>query len=540
MNIQILTDKVLKFFSDDSNFCVQNGLDHNLGSLPDPGKNKLIKKQGQLRLLTRLLDQFDKTTLSNDEIIDFKLIELLIERENVKYELEIDGVLEIFKKPIANITIFDPIYTLLINDNREPKYRLVNIVSRIKAIPDYLLSMQRNINKPVKRWVEIEKEALLSFDDLFGTVLSFASENEFKGMMLLEDYIAKAKVAKDRYVNFLNVCEVTTNIHLGEEQAKRVIKSNGIDLSIEEISKMAKNFVILNKNEMSHYKKLVIEKYQLIPNISDLDVQKFLNEKFKVDDVLSEFEKEEKSLIEFLKEKKLVDLSFDEEVQIIRTPDFMTGLIPAGAMCPPLALRDGIKRSLIFLTIDDENSSDHNKLTIPPMMIHEAYPGHHLQFSYAAKNKSVIRRIFQANDLSEGWATYLEEYLLEIGYKPENRAEMQYLIKRDIARIAARVAIDLYFMIGDKKYLDLGLNLDFSSSDPFENAKKLLIQVTGFSSQRADGELNWYSMERGYPMTYLIGNQLLLKLKNESKLSDFDFHQKVLSQGNMPLSLLKL
>ncbi len=540
MNFNILIDKLIKYFSDDSNFCVANGLDHNLGSLPDPGKNKLIQKQGQLRLLTRITDGFDKSTLNENQKIDFKLIELLIERENVRYETEIDGVLDIFKKPNAASTIFDPLYTLLVNDEREPKYRLVNIISKVKCIPEFLISLQRNLNKPVERWVNIEIESLSSFDDFFKSVLAFAKENNFKNLALVQDVFSKAKSSIDRYINFLKICEKSSNIHIGLEQTKRVIKSNGIDLSVDEIHSIACSFIKNNLKSIDSLKDELVLKYKLDNSISNQDLQSFLNEKFKTSNVLGQYEKEEKELKSFIKASELVDLSIDESIDIIKTPGFMKNLIPAGAMCPPLPLREGHKKSLIFLTIDKNNSSDHNLLTIPPMLIHEAYPGHHLQFSYACSNDSRIRRIFQANDLSEGWATYLEEYLLDLGYKSEFQLEMKYIVKRDIARIGARVGIDLYFMTGDIKYLDLNLGLSFESSDPFENAKKLLIHITGFSSTRADGELNWYSMERGYPMTYLVGNHLLLSLKAKTKLSDLEFHQIILECGNIPLSLLNI
>jgi len=115
---------------------------------------------------------------------------------------------------------------------------------------------------------------------------------------------------------------------------------------------------------------------------------------------------------------------------------------------------------------------------------------------------------------------------------------MSFIIKRDVARLGARVAIDLYFMSGDKSYLEIGSDFDRDLEDPFELAKSLLISICGFSDARADGELNWYSMERGYPMTYLIGNKLIKDLKTKLGMPDKEFHQFILKQGNIPLSFL--
>ena len=538
MNFDSLCEKLLDYLSDDPNFCALTGMNKNLGDLPDPGKNKLIQKQGKLRLLSKLITQIDIDSLSADEKIDLKLIELTIERENVAYELENDGVLEIFKKPQASAMIIDPIYNFLVNDPRQKKYRLVNIISRLKKIPELLISTQRNLNKPLKRWVIIELECLDSLTDLFTAIKLFAKECEFKNMKVLDDAITVAQASVNAYKVYVEGVDCSDNLFIGLDAAKRIVKSNGITMSLKEIHELARSFNIENNDKILKLKAKLISKYSLDADISTEQLQNFLNDKFKCDDILSEYDKSKNTVAKFIKERDLFDIPKNQEFQILKTPSYMRSLIPAGAMCPPLSLRQGLKRSLIFLTIDDSNSSDHNLLTIPPMMIHEGIPGHHLQFSYAANHKSTIRKIFSANDLSEGWATYLEEYILELGLIPELSLEMSFIIKRDVARLGARVAIDLYFMTGDKSYLEIGSDFDRNLDDPFDVAKNLLISICGFSESRADGELNWYSMERGYPMTYLIGNKLIKDLKSKLAMSDKEFHQFILKQGNIPLSFL--
>lgn len=536
MKYKIFEEKLLDYLSDDPNFCALYGIEKNLGQLPDPGKNKLIQKQGKLRLLFNLLKKVQ--TKNSDEELDLKLCELLIERENVKYETHIDGVLEIFKKPIASSMIIDPIFNFLLNDQREEKLRLVNIISRLKAIPSFLISMKRNINKPLKRWRDIEVDNMQSLEDLFISIREFALSFNFKNQTLLDDVLSKAKKSIDDYINFLKISETSDELHIGMEQAQRIIKSNGIDLNIQEIHKLAKDFIFQNQKETKKYLDKLNHKYH--QSLNEVEMQSFLNEKFKVKNVLEAYEEEKHKIRDFIVENKILPFIDNEQMKIMKTPEFMINLIPAGAMCPPLPFKEGIKQSLVFLTLNDSNGADHNSLSIPPMMVHEGIPGHHLQFCYAKENKSKVRSFFGANDLSEGWATYMEEYIFEKGYKSEFKDEIFFIIKRDMARLGARVAIDLYFMIGDEKYLDIGVDFDQSSSDSFEKAKKLLIAVTGFSQVRADGELNWYSMERGYPMTYLVGNTLLKKIKKSSGLVDFDFHKAFLKKGNMPLSMLNL
>ena len=161
---------------------------------------------------------------------------------------------------------------------------------------------------------------------------------------------------------------------------------------------------------------------------------------------------------------------------------------------------------------------------------------------------SVIRRHISAPEHAEGWPTMLEDYMLDRGYMGELTDEARFIGKLDIARIGARVAIDLFFMTGDKSFLDVGISCDLDSDDPFVAAGSLLSAVTGFSSAKCQGELGWYSREAGYPLCYLYGNRSVWRLKerladeNPRGLSsgelDREFHRIYLESGNMPVSFL--
>jgi uncharacterized protein (DUF885 family) len=203
----------------------------------------------------------------------------------------------------------------------------------------------------------------------------------------------------------------------------------------------------------------------------------------------------------------------------------------------------------VYLTLSEELLDEHTELAIPNMMIHEGIPGHHLQLATAAGHPSVVRRHMDAMDQAEGWTTRLEDYMLDVGYLSELADEARLIGKRDINRIGARVVIDLFFMTGERDYLDVGVPYDDSSNDPFALAGSLLRAVTGFVPSRVQAELNWYSQERGYPLSYLTGNRMVLELEQdvakantqstECYALDRRFHQVFLNAGNMPVRFLR-
>ena len=556
MNFQTFKIKFYDFITDDPSFCIYNGINKNLGELPDPGKNKRITNQGKLKMLNNALSKVSQEDFSVDDKVDFELYTLFLEQLRLSYELEINNVPHNMRMPMACDIISGPLFTLFIHDQRDEKYRIVNMVSRLEKSDQFITSYCRNIKSPVDRWVQMELAKLSGLPTFFQSIIEWAKNIGFKNILSLEKAVAKTNSALKRYADFLKNVEKSKDIFLGEEQTKLVIKSLGINLSLDELHTIAKEFTLKNQSEVNELKQKLVAKYGLADSITPEELQSFLNEKFQVeregegfDYILSKYKKESESIISFINERNLFPLNLNQEMKIIQTPDFMKPSIPAGAMMPPLAMRDGTKTSMVYLTLSDDLLAEHTHISIPGMMIHEGIPGHHLQFSWASSHKDFIRKVFSANDLSEGWTTMLEDYMIDIGYSSELADEIRFSGKRDIARIGARVAIDLYFMSGDKKYLDIGIDGNFNSDDPFANAGALLKEVTGFVDDRIEGELNWYSQERGYPLSYLTGNFLVWELKKKfqnkykENLSqpeiDLKFHEAFLKAGNMPVSLLE-
>ena len=57
-----------------------------------------------------------------------------------------------------------------------------------------------------------------------------------------------------------------------------------------------------------------------------------------------------------------------------------------------------------------------NRGTIISTAIHEAYPGHYVQFLWVPQAPSTVRKILGASSNAEGWAHYCEQMMLDEGY----------------------------------------------------------------------------------------------------------------------------
>jgi uncharacterized protein (DUF885 family) len=148
-------------------------------------------------------------------------------------------------------------------------------------------------------------------------------------------------------------------------------------------------------------------------------------------DELLDFCRAENERIEaFIAEQDLVGLA-DEPLQIVWTPRFLRAF--GGAMLiPPGALDRGLD-SFFAITPMPEDWPDERKESylredndrmLRLLTIHEAVPGHYLQLAYSNRTSSKVRAIFQSGVFAEGWAVYITQVMMDVGYGSEDPALM--------------------------------------------------------------------------------------------------------------------
>ncbi len=526
-----------------------------LGQLGDPSLEHMHE---DTRLAKELLAKIQSCQGAGfDEQLDLDLMSRYLAQHIFFNELSQHGQPQRCRQPGGVDGISAGIFQLFVNDERTSHARLEDILSRLQQAPNYLAIEREVISEPIKRWCDIEIEQGEGLPDLFATILNWAQQENFPQLSKLKNAITECNEAMSLYIKDLQSRSSIREFAIGEEKVKELLAIRQIPQSPQQLAQMARDFMGQTQTLLNELSVKLCKKYKLSADTSESDLHEFLNEKFaakltngKLDSVLDYYSEQINSINEFVEERKLFSLPEQQSIKIMQTPSFLEPVIPAGAMWPPLALREGKKTSLVYLTLKADQLAEHTELGIPVMMIHEGIPGHHLQFATAAHHPSFIRRIFSANEHAEGWTTMLEDYMLDVGYIEADLVdEVRFIAKREMSRLVARVGIDLYFMTSNKDYLNVGLDLTFDSEDVFVNAAKLLKQATGFTDGRVQAELNWYSTEQSYPLSYLTGNQMVWQLKRDIQQAnkkglntlelDQAFHEVYLKSGCMPVTSLR-
>ena len=217
-----------------------------------------------------------------------------------------------------------------------------------------------------------------------------------------------------------------------------------------------------------------------------------------------------------------------ERLRIVETPEYLRRVMPFAAYFPAAKfepVRDGIY--IVTPSVDGEARAmrEHNWGSIYNTSIHEAYPGHHQQMSAALDNPSTVRLLVDAPEFVEGWAMYCEQMMREEGF--DAAPERLFVMYTDAIWRATRIILDIRLHRGE-----IGI----------EEAIDFMVEHTGFERANAEAEVQRYTQTPTYPLSYLLGKVMLLRLRADEqrrlgdKFSLRTFHDALLAGGNIPIS----
>ena len=166
-------------------------------------------------------------------------------------------------------------------------------------------------------------------------------------------------------------------------------------------------------------------------------------------------------------------------------------------------------------------------------MVHEAYPGHHLQLQIAGLNDDPVRK-WQFNIMMiEGWALYCEEMVYHVGLYGESDPPQWLAILGGIRFRAARIVADVKLHTGQFTYDEcvawMSDVLEISSESGREYIRK---------------EVRRYTFSPTYQMSYLMGKREIMDLRRAAETRDGDrfslkaFHDALLAEGSIPPTLM--
>ncbi len=154
---------------------------------------------------------------------------------------------------------------------------------------------------------------------------------------------------------------------------------------------------------------------------------------------------------------------------------------------------------------------------------HETFPGHQLLDAVRRSLANPVRRQIESPLFYEGWATYVETLLIDLGYvtRPIERL-VDY--KRRLWR-AARCQIDV------------GLQANFLAYDD----ALTLLTTNGFSLDEARRQIHRFRLNPGYQLCYSLGCYEIRNILRDfkSKQTDRELHRQILAGGQLPFHRIR-
>jgi hypothetical protein len=264
-------------------------------------------------------------------------------------------------------------------------------------------------------------------------------------------------------------------------------------------------------------------------------VDSLRNDAPDVDELLPAYREELVRAQRFVEDENLVSVPADP-VEVVATPSFLVSLVPFAAYePPPIFLRHQSGR--FYVTRPDpslppeavvQQRRGHCRHAIPAMVVHEAYPGHHLQLVRAQELGSQVRRHLWTPVMVEGWALYCEQLMDEAGYYGSIEARLFQLV--NLLWRAVRVV------------LDVGLHTRGMTA---AEAVDYMVQHLPIERSSAEAEVRRYCAWPTYQLCYAVGRRELLRLRDAyreragAEFSPRRFHDELLAYGGLPVALAR-
>lgn len=207
-------------------------------------------------------------------------------------------------------------------------------------------------------------------------------------------------------------------------------------------------------------------------------------------------------------------------------PEFQQASAPGGQYIP--AADDGSRpATYLFRNVVD----DLYRLSLQNVILHETWPGHHLQAALLAERGKgtlhPVARLLFFSGPGEGWASYSEDFARELGLYDSDLDYVGGLMASIAPMMVADLAMQLEGWTPEQAVEYLKKNLPMRPESRMPQSVALMSSVPGFVLSYPLGAIQWAQM----------------RARAEKALGDdFDvraFHQALLEDGMLPFSALE-
>jgi uncharacterized protein (DUF885 family) len=424
--------------------------------------------------------------------------------------------------------------------------RLRLITAREKAMPAVLSAARLNLVNPPKIYTQI------AIEQLPGTISFF--ENDLPlAFVSADDPVAKRefKLANARVISALKSYEEwlrkdllprsTGSFALGAATFRAKLSADEmVDTPLDELERIGLADLRRNQAEFARVA------HELEPGKTPQEVLAMLDADHPtpaalLDSVRGTLD----GLANFIKAKQIVTIPSEVRPLVRETPPFMRATTFA-SMDTPGPYETVASEAYFNVTLPDPAwdakringfMAQFNYPLVSNVAVHEAYPGHYVQFLWMHQVDDRVRKLFGASSNAEGWAHYCEQMMLEQGFgQPgvgSKDARGALLLK--LGQLEDALLRDARYLVGIRLHTQ-GLTLE-QGADFFVKEGYQSREVGETETKRGTADPTY--------LYYTLGKLQILKLRADLQAregKDFtlkSFHDRFMQQGFPPIRIVR-
>ena len=437
-------------------------------------------------------------------------------------------------------------FTLMERKFAPPDERLRSLISREKQMPALLDAARVNLKNPPHIYTEIAIEQLPD-------IISFFEKDVPAAFADAQDAAVKVEFAKTNaaviaslksYLDWLKtdlLARSNGDYRIGADAfSKKLQYDEMVDTPLDKLLEIG--WADLHKNQ-AHFKEVAKE---LEPNKEASAVLEELGENHPAPDhLLDAFRATFDGLLGFIRANHIVTIPSDVRPIVEETPPFMRATTFA-SMDTPGPFEKNATEAYFNVTLPDPSMTpaevegymhSFNVGTVISTAVHEAYPGHYVQFLFLPQAPSKVRKILGANTDVEGWAHYCEQMMLDAGYgQPgvgaKDERESKFL---RLGQLQDALLRNARFIVGIEMHsgkMSLDQAVEFFQKEGYQSKETAMVET-----KRGTSDPTY--------LYYTLGKLEIMKLREDVKKRDGaafsleKFHDEFLRQGFPPIKIVR-
>jgi uncharacterized protein (DUF885 family) len=439
--------------------------------------------------------------------------------------------------------------------------RLRALVEREKLMPQVFDEARKNLKNPPKIFTEIALEQIDGDVSFFQNDVPSAFFSGTDGAEVATDATTKAEFAK---TNAAVIAELKSyaawmktdllprsngDFRLGPDTfAKKLSYDEMVDLPLDRLLQIAMDDLHKNQAEFARVAKEIDP--AKTPEQELAELQKMYP---PPDQLLGAFHQTFDQLIGFIRGHHIITIPSDVQPTLEDTPPFMRATTFA-SMDPPGPFETHSTKAYFNVTLPEKDwtpehiaghMAEFNIGTIVSTSVHEAYPGHYVQFLWMPQFGSKIRKVLGANTNIEGWAHYCEQMMLDEGFAAAPAEATPEQVKQ--AKMI-RLGQLMDALLRDARFVN-SIKLHTGAGEPggkwtLEQAEDFFVKQGYQTREIAEVETKRGTGDPTY-LYYTLGKLEIMKLREDYKkkkgaaFTIQDFHDNFMRQGFAPVKVIR-